>query len=67
EARGAGGGALQKPTRTAIDNRKWASEEFARQLAALKGLDGKLKTIEAALDKAGAPSTPGRLPDWKGE
>ena len=26
-----------------------------------------LKQLEEALDKAGAPATPGRLPDWKGD
>jgi hypothetical protein len=30
-------------------------------------IEVELKQVEAALEKAGGPWTPGRLPDWKPE
>ena len=43
-----------------------ASEEFGEELAKLRKLiDVDLKGLEKVLDEAGAPFTPGRLPDWK--
>jgi hypothetical protein len=43
-----------------------ASEQLTEQLAALRRLiDGDLRTLESAMEAAGAPWTPGRLPDWQ--
>ena len=43
-----------------------ASEQLTGQLAALRRLiDGDLRTLESAMEAAGAPWTPGRLPDWQ--
>jgi hypothetical protein len=68
EAAGAVGYTLSKPTKTALDSYRIASEELAANVAKLRGLIEKdLKEIEDALDRAGAPPTPGRLPVWKGE
>jgi hypothetical protein len=45
-----------------------ASEEFVTFLADLKKLVGQdLKGLEDRLEAAGAPWTPGRIPDWKPE
>jgi photosystem II stability/assembly factor-like uncharacterized protein len=57
---------LAAPTRTQQDSYRIASEEFAGQLASLRKLvEVDLKELEKALDEAGAPTTPGRLPRWK--
>jgi photosystem II stability/assembly factor-like uncharacterized protein len=57
---------LARPTQTQQDAYRIASEEFAQELAKLRTLiDVDLKNLEKALDGAGAPYTPGRLPDWK--
>jgi hypothetical protein len=58
--------ALARPTGTQQESYKIASEEFGEQLARLRKLiDVDLKGLEKVLDEAGAPFTPGRLPDWK--
>lgn len=58
--------ALARPTQTQRDAFAIASGDFAEQLAELRKLiDGDLKELEKALDVAGAPWTPGRLPEWK--
>ena len=58
--------ALAKPTTTQRDAHRIASEEFKAELAKLRRLiDTDLRELERALDAAGAPWTPGRLPDWK--
>jgi hypothetical protein len=42
-----------------------ASEAFEKQLAALRTLvETDLRALEAAMEKAGAPWTPGRVPTW---
>ncbi len=57
---------LAKPTKTMETNYRIASEEFTAELARLRALiDVDLKPLEKALDAAGAPWTPGRLPEWK--
>jgi hypothetical protein len=59
---------LARPTQTQMDAYRIASQDFAEELAALRKLiDVDLRTLEKALDLAGAPWTPGRLPDWKGK
>ena len=41
--------------------------EFQEKLAKLRKLvETDIKTLEKQHDAAGAPPTPGRLPDWKG-
>jgi photosystem II stability/assembly factor-like uncharacterized protein len=59
---------LARPTQTQMDAYRIASQDFAEELAALRKLiEVDLRTLEKALDLAGAPWTPGRLPDWKGK
>jgi photosystem II stability/assembly factor-like uncharacterized protein len=56
------------PTKTSRDAYAAAASEFAGELAKLKKiLEVDLKGLEARMEKAGAPWTPGRLPDWKPE
>jgi len=43
------------------------SDELAVQIPKPKKLiDVDIKSLEKQFDAAGAPPTPGRLPDWKG-
>jgi photosystem II stability/assembly factor-like uncharacterized protein len=54
------------PTRTERDAYDHAAEAFAPVLARLRAIAGAdLPALERALEAAGAPWTPGRLPDWK--
>jgi hypothetical protein len=56
------------PTKTQLDGYKYAAEEFAPVLNGLRKLIGQeLVALEKKLEAAGAPWTPGRLPDWKPE
>lgn len=56
----------QAPTKTQNDNYKIISDELAAAVTKLKQLVEKdLKELEAELDKANAPYTPGRMPVWK--
>ena len=58
--------ALAKPTTTQLDAYQIANEEFSVELAKLRHLiEVDLRELEKAMDAAGAPWTPGRLPDWK--
>ncbi len=53
------------PPQTDIDSYKVASEEFARQLVRLRELiQVDLKELENRMRGAGAPWTPGTLPEW---
>jgi len=57
---------LAKPTKTQQESYQIASEDFTHELAKLRTIiDVDLKSVEKALDAAGAPWTPGRLPEWK--
>jgi photosystem II stability/assembly factor-like uncharacterized protein len=57
---------LAKPTGTDRDSYAIAGREFTDQLSKLHTLmEVDLKQLEHALDVAGAPWTPGRLPEWK--
>ena len=57
-----------RPTGTQISNYQYAVEQFAPVLAKLHALvEVDLANLEKALDAAGAPHTPGRIPDWKPE
>jgi photosystem II stability/assembly factor-like uncharacterized protein len=54
---------LQRPPGTDRESYAIASQEFAAESAKLRNLiDVDLKVIEKALDEAGAPWTPGRMP-----
>jgi photosystem II stability/assembly factor-like uncharacterized protein len=56
------------PTQTQIDAYRIAGEEFLPLLGGLRTLvDVQLKGVENILEKAGAPWTPGRIPEWKPE
>jgi hypothetical protein len=54
-----------RPTQSQIENYNIAAEEFRPILARLKTLtEVEIPKLEKALDAAGAPWTPGRLPEW---
>jgi photosystem II stability/assembly factor-like uncharacterized protein len=56
------------PTKTHVRGYEIAGEEFAPLLADLKKLvREELKRLEDAMEAAGAPWTPGRLPEWDGK
>jgi photosystem II stability/assembly factor-like uncharacterized protein len=56
---------LSKPTQTHIDAYNIAAAEFADQLSKLHSLvEVDLAKLEKDMDAAGAPWTPGRVPDW---
>jgi hypothetical protein len=53
------------PTRTQLDAYAFAGDAFGVVLERLRGLiEERLEEIEAALEAAGAPWTPGRVPHW---
>ena len=57
---------LAAPTTTQREVYQIASSEFTRELTRLRTLmEVDLKKLEKELDLAGAPYTPGRLPEWK--
>jgi len=57
-----------KPTEIQQSDYKYASEQFTDALAKLRTLvDVDLVNLEKALDAAGVPHTPGRIPAWKPE
>jgi hypothetical protein len=59
-------GTTGRPTRTAQEQYQIASDELAVEVPRLRKLiETDMKAIEKQLDAAGAPYTPGRLPDWK--
>jgi hypothetical protein len=56
---------LSHPTTTHLEQYQIAGDEFRGVLAKLRTLiDVDLRNLDKALDKIGAPWTPGRLPDW---
>jgi len=52
------------PTQTKKDGYEWAADAFSTELGRLKALASDLETFENQLEAAGAPWTPGRLPNW---
>jgi hypothetical protein len=67
QSAGSGRGTTGAPTKTAIEQYQLGSDMLAVELPKLKKLiDTDIKALEKQLDAAGAPPTPGRLPDWKG-
>ena len=54
------------PTQTQKDHYTAAAQEFDRVLAQLRGLiETDLMRLEKGMEAAGAPWTPGRIPEWK--
>ncbi len=59
-------GTTGRPTRTAMEQYQIASDELAVEIPKLRKLfETDIRALEKQLDAAGAPPTPGRLPDWK--
>jgi photosystem II stability/assembly factor-like uncharacterized protein len=52
------------PTQTMKNGYEWAADAFAIQLGRLKAFAADLEAFESQLEAAGAPWTPGRLPNW---
>lgn len=54
------------PTQTQRDQYAAAAREFEQVLARLRALiEGDLARLEKAMEAAGAPWTPGRIPEWR--
>jgi len=54
------------PTQTQRDQYGAAAREFEQVLARLRALiEGDLARLEKAMEAAGAPWTPGRIPEWR--
>jgi hypothetical protein len=57
-----------RPTQTHVGSYQIAAQQFSEQLSKLRQLvDVDLKKLQDAMEKAGAPWTPGHLPDWTPE
>jgi hypothetical protein len=55
-----------RPTQTQINQYTAAAQEFEQTLARLRQLiESDLATLEKQMEAAGAPWTPGRIPEWK--
>jgi hypothetical protein len=55
-----------RPTKTQIEQYAVAAQEFETTLAQLRQLiEGDLTSLEKQMEAAGAPWTPGRIPEWK--
>ena len=56
---------LAKPTQSHVDSYNLAAAEFGEQLAKLRTLvEVDLIKLEKDMEAAGAPWTPGRVPEW---
>jgi hypothetical protein len=56
---------LAKPTQSHMDSYNIAAAEFAEQLGKLRTLvEVDLTKLEKEMEAAGAPWTPGRVPEW---
>lgn len=60
-----GYGSTSDPTTTMKDQLQLAGEEFEGALNALKAVNNDIRALEQKLEAAGAPYTPGRMPEWK--
>jgi len=59
-------GTTGRPTKTAMEQYQIASDLLAVEIPKLRKLyETDMKALEKQLDAAGAPPTPGRLPEWK--
>jgi photosystem II stability/assembly factor-like uncharacterized protein len=57
--------AITRPTQTHLDDYAIASEEFGQALSRLRNLvQVDLAKLEKDMEAAGAPWTPGRMPEW---
>ena len=57
-----------RPTQTQINQYAAAAQDFETTLAQLRQLiEGDLLRLEKQMEAAGAPWTPGRIPEWKPE
>jgi hypothetical protein len=55
-----------RPTQTQISQYTAAAQDFEQTLAQLRQLiEGDLARLEKQMEAAGAPWTPGRIPEWK--
>ncbi|HKG23974.1 MAG TPA: hypothetical protein VKC34_18870, partial [Blastocatellia bacterium] len=55
-----------RPTETQAAQYNFAAQEFEGVLGRLRTLvESDLARLEKALEAAGAPYTPGRVPEWK--
>ncbi len=55
-----------RPTQTQINQYNAAAQDFEQALAQLRQLiEGDLVKLEKQMEAAGAPWTPGRIPEWK--
>jgi hypothetical protein len=58
--------AIARPTQTHINQYATAAQEFEQTLAQLRALiESDLANLEKAMEAAGAPHTPGRIPEWR--
>lgn len=56
---------LARPTQSHVDNYNVAAAEFAELLGKLRALvEVDLAKLEKDMEAAGAPWTPGRVPEW---
>jgi len=58
-------GSTQPPTITQREQYDLAATEFEAFLVSLRAFDTDLAEFERSMESAGAPWTPGRLPEWK--
>jgi hypothetical protein len=59
-------GNTSRPPKTALEQYQIASDGLATEIPNLRKLtETDIPALEKQLDAAGAPPTPGRLPDWK--
>jgi hypothetical protein len=57
---------LARPTQSHVDDYNIAAAEFAEQLGKLHALvEVDLAKLEKDMEAAGAPWTPGRVPEWR--
>jgi len=60
--------AITRPTQTHLDAYAIAADECSQQLAKLRTLiQVDLAKLEKDMEAAGAPWTPGRVPEWQEE
>jgi hypothetical protein len=58
--------AIARPTQTQINQYNAAAQEFEQTLAQLRQLiEVDLARLEKEMEAAGAPWTPGRIPEWR--
>ncbi|HEX6914976.1 MAG TPA: hypothetical protein VF145_07025 [Chitinophagaceae bacterium] len=53
------------PTQTQYRSYELAAQQFTPLLAEINAIGDEIRKLEAELEKAGAPYTPGRIPEWR--